>query len=169
MSLLNKAFTVTGLQKLIHFIEHRRDILKKTVQYVLNKFLTIEERRLHGFRIPDEGILVDKVCRSLRGLSLFCTERKERDPAFAEGYDSGYREFLVGILLREARERAGVTQEELANAIHTKKSVISRLENKASDARVSTPRKVAQALDKELVIELRDRPKQRKRREKATA
>jgi hypothetical protein len=43
------------------------------------------------------------------------------------------------------------------------------LENKASDARVSTLRKVAQALDKELIIELRDRPKQRKRREKVTA
>lgn len=44
--------------------------------------------------------------------------------------------------------------------------VISRLENKASDARASTLRKVAQALDKELVIELSDRPRQRKRREK---
>jgi hypothetical protein len=43
------------------------------------------------------------------------------------------------------------------------------MENKASDARVSTLRKVAQALDKDLIIELRDRPKQRKRREKVTA
>lgn len=90
-------------------------------------------------------------------LDKYIQQRKERDPVFAEGYDSGYREFMVGILLREARQRAGVTQEELAAAIHTKKSVISRLENQASDARVSTLRKVAQALDKELVIELRDR------------
>jgi transcriptional regulator with XRE-family HTH domain len=100
-------------------------------------------------------------------LEQYIADRKRRDPEFAEAYDSGYREFMVGILLRQARERAGVTQEELAEAIHTKKSVISRLENKASDARVSTLRKVAQALDKELVIELRDQPK--KRRQKAFA
>lgn len=100
-------------------------------------------------------------------LDKYIQQRKERDPAFAEGYDSGYHEFMVGILLREARQRAGVTQEELATAIHTKKSVISRLENQASDARVSTLRKVAQALDKELVIELRDKAVPRSK--KATA
>lgn len=89
-------------------------------------------------------------------LDKYIENRKKRDPEFAEGYDAGYQEFLVGILLKEARERVGVTQEELATAIHTKKSVISRLENQASDVRVSTLRKVAHALGKELVIELRD-------------
>lgn len=89
-------------------------------------------------------------------LDKYVEKRKERDPEFAEGYDAGYQEFLVGVLLREARKEAGVTQEALAEAIHTKKSVISRMENQASDARVSTLRRVAQALGKELVIELRD-------------
>lgn len=100
-------------------------------------------------------------------LDKYIQDRKERDPAFAEGYENGYQEFLVGVLLREARKGAGVTQEELANAIHTKKSVISRMENKASDARVSTLRKVAHALGKDLVIELRDRKPSRRRRSKA--
>lgn len=89
-------------------------------------------------------------------LNKYIQKRKERDPVFAEGYEAGLQEFLVGVLLREAREAAGVTQEELATAIQTKKSVISRLENQASDARVSTLRKVAGALGKELVIEIRD-------------
>ena len=97
-------------------------------------------------------------------LDRYIQKRKERDPEFANGYESGYQEFLIGVLLREARQEAGVTQEELATAIRTKKSVISRLENQASDARVSTMRKVAQALGKELVIELRDSPKKRKGR-----
>ena len=97
----------------------------------------------------------------------YIQKRKDRDPLFAEGYDSGYQEFLIGALLKEARESAGVTQEELATAIHTKKSVISRLENQASDARVSTLRKVAQALGKELVIELRQ-PGSKSKRRKAT-
>jgi ribosome-binding protein aMBF1 (putative translation factor) len=89
-------------------------------------------------------------------LDQYIQKRKKRDPEFAAGYESGYQEFLIGILLKEARHSAGVTQEELATAIHTKKSVISRLENQASDARVSTLRKVAHALGKELVIELRE-------------
>jgi ribosome-binding protein aMBF1 (putative translation factor) len=89
-------------------------------------------------------------------LEQYIQDRKERDPVFAEGFENGYKEFLVGVLLKEAREKAGVTQSELADAIHTTKSVISRLENKAHDARISTLRKVAQALGMELVIELRD-------------
>jgi HTH-type transcriptional regulator / antitoxin HipB len=89
-------------------------------------------------------------------LDKYVQNRKQQDPEFAAGYESGYQEFLVGILLKEARISAGVTQEALAYAIHTKKSVISRLENQASDARVSTLRKVAHALGRELVIELRE-------------
>jgi len=107
-------------------------------------------------------------------LDKYIQKRKERDPEFAEGFDAGYQEFLIGVLLKQARESVGVTQEELATAIHTKKSVISRLENQASDARVSTLRKVAQALGKELVIELRDygfkkKPKRRAKKTLATA
>jgi len=33
---------------------------------------------------------------------------------FAEGYDEGYEQFKVGVMLRQARESAGLTQEELA-------------------------------------------------------
>ena len=46
-------------------------------------------------------------------LDKYIQKRKERDPVFVEGYDNGYKEFLVGVLLREARESVGVTQEEL--------------------------------------------------------
>ena len=105
-------------------------------------------------------------------LDKYIQQRKDRDPSFAKAYESGYQEFLIGVLLKEARQDAGVTQEELATAIHTKKSVISRLENQASDARVSTLRKVAQALGKELVIELREpgsKPKRRKTTRKQMA
>lgn len=100
-------------------------------------------------------------------LDKYIQKRKERDPAFAEGYEAGYQEFLVGVMLKEARENAGVTQEELADAIHSKKSVISRLENKSSDARISTIRKVAHALGKELVIEIRDTKPRRSRRKES--
>jgi ribosome-binding protein aMBF1 (putative translation factor) len=100
-------------------------------------------------------------------LGKYIEKRKARDPEFAAGFDAGYREFVIGVMLKEAREKAGVTQEELADAISTKKSVISRLENQSNDARVSTLRKVADALGKDLVIELRDRKRVRAKRKGA--
>ncbi len=60
----------------------------------------------------------------------------------------------MGVLLRQAREQAGVTQEALAQRTKTRKSAISRLENHAEDVRLSTLKRVARALGKTLRIEL---------------
>ena len=82
-------------------------------------------------------------------------ERRQRaDAKFAENFDSGYQDFKVGVLLRQAREKAGITQETLARRTNTKKSAISRLENHAEDVRLSTLERVAHALGKNLRIEL---------------
>ena len=75
-------------------------------------------------------------------LDRYIDNRKKIDPEFAEGYDEGYERFKIGVMLREARESCGLTQAELANAIHTTKSAISRLENHAEDIRLSTLSKV---------------------------
>jgi ribosome-binding protein aMBF1 (putative translation factor) len=87
-------------------------------------------------------------------LTKYVDDRKRRDPKFAEGYATGYREFKVGVLLRQAREEAGITQEDLARRTKTTKSAISRLENHAEDVRLSTLDRVARALGKNLHIEL---------------
>ena len=87
-------------------------------------------------------------------LQKFIERRKRTDPKFAKDFESGYQEFKIGALLRQAREQAGVTQEALARRTKTKKSAISRLENHAEDARLSTIKRVAQALGKSLRIEL---------------
>ena len=87
-------------------------------------------------------------------LQKFIERRKRTDPKFAKDFDSGYQEFKIGVLLRQAREQAGVTQEALARRTKTKKSAISRLENHAEDVRLSTIKRVAQALGKSLRIEL---------------
>ena len=47
-------------------------------------------------------------------LKRYINERKKRDKKFAEGYDEGYEQFKVGVMLRQARESAELTQEELA-------------------------------------------------------
>jgi transcriptional regulator with XRE-family HTH domain len=55
----------------------------------------------------------------------------------------------------EARERAGITQEELAKRIGTKQPAISRLERGGfGKATVETLQKIAEALDAKLVIRM---------------
>jgi DNA-binding XRE family transcriptional regulator len=84
----------------------------------------------------------------------YIQRRKRADKAFAKNFDAGYEEFKIGVLLRQAREEAGVTQETLARITKTKKSAISRLENHAEDVRLSTIWRVAQALGKKVRVEL---------------
>ena len=84
----------------------------------------------------------------------YIARRKKTNPEFAEGFEEGYRDFEIGILLRQAREEAGLTQKQLAEFIQTKKNIISRLENHAEDIKLSTLQKVARALGKRLEISL---------------
>lgn len=46
-------------------------------------------------------------------LKRYIRERKKRDKEFARGFEEGYEQFKIGIILRQARESAGLTQEEL--------------------------------------------------------
>ncbi len=87
-------------------------------------------------------------------LKKYIAERKKRDREFAEGHDEGYEQFRVGVMLRRARETAGLTQEELARRLHTKKTAISRIENHAEDIKLSTLERVASALGKRLEVRI---------------
>ena len=78
--------------------------------------------------------------------------RLKHDREFALNFDSGYEDFKIGVLLRQVREAAGLTQEELARKMNTKKSVISRMENHADDIRLSTLRRYAEALGADIQI-----------------
>lgn len=83
-------------------------------------------------------------------LSKYVEYRKGIDSEFARNYDEGYQEFKIGVLLRQAREDAGLTQEEVARKLKTRKSAISRIENHAEDIRLSTLGKYAKAIGKKL-------------------
>ena len=88
-------------------------------------------------------------------LRRYISDRKKRDGEFARDYDSGYRDFKIGVMLKNARERAGLTQAEVARKLHTQKSAISRMENHAEDIRLSTLDKFANAIGKKLEIAVR--------------
>jgi HTH-type transcriptional regulator / antitoxin HipB len=87
-------------------------------------------------------------------LKQYLTDRKAADKDFAEGYDEGYQAFKFGVILKEARKNAGLTQDELALKLHTQKSAISRIENHSDDVKLSTLERFATALGKKLEIRL---------------
>jgi HTH-type transcriptional regulator/antitoxin HipB len=87
-------------------------------------------------------------------LKKYIKERKKRDKVFAKGFDEGYEQFKIGVVLRQAREEAGITQEELARRLKTRKTAISRIENHAEDIKLSTLERVAGALGKRLQINI---------------
>ena len=80
--------------------------------------------------------------------------RKKKSPTFAKNFEEGYEKFKIGVLLRQAREEAHLTQEGLAKKLKTKKTAISRIENHADDIRLSTLQKFAAALGKHLTVQI---------------
>jgi len=72
-----------------------------------------------------------------------------------EEWEQKYETFKLGVLIEEARKRKNLTQTELANKCGTNKSYISRIENDASDIRLSTLLKIVnQGLGGKLTISL---------------
>jgi HTH-type transcriptional regulator / antitoxin HipB len=84
----------------------------------------------------------------------YVQKRAKVDAEFAQNYEAGYADFKIGVILRQARESAGFTQEEMARRLQTKKSSISRIENHADDVRLSTLRRYADAVGANLQIRL---------------
>lgn len=44
-------------------------------------------------------------------LDKYVVARKKRDKNFAQGYDEGYDQLKIGVMLRQAREEAGLTHD----------------------------------------------------------
>jgi HTH-type transcriptional regulator / antitoxin HipB len=55
-----------------------------------------------------------------------------------EKFEEGFEAFKLGVMIQELRKKNGLTQEQLAEKCGTTKTYISRIENNASDIRLST-------------------------------
>jgi len=55
-----------------------------------------------------------------------------------EKFEEGFEAFKLGVMLQELRKGQGLTQKQLAEKCGTTKTYISRIENDASDIRLST-------------------------------
>ena len=87
-------------------------------------------------------------------LNDYISQRKEKDYEFASGFDTGYEEFKIGIMIKELRLENGMTQEQFAEKLGTKKSVISRMENHSEDIKLSTLQKIAAVFGKQLKVSI---------------
>jgi DNA-binding XRE family transcriptional regulator len=61
-----------------------------------------------------------------------------------EEWEQGFETFRLGVMIEEERIKMGMTQEELAEKCGTNRSYISRIENNASDIRLSTLMRIIQ-------------------------
>jgi HTH-type transcriptional regulator/antitoxin HipB len=79
----------------------------------------------------------------------------EKGTPSRDKYDAASLAFRLGVMLREARKDARLTQEQLAQRTGTKKSYISRIERGKSDIQITTYYKlVEKGLGKQLNISI---------------
>ncbi len=87
-------------------------------------------------------------------LKKYIEERKKTDKEFLANFDEGYKNFKIGVIIKQTRKSAGLTQQELAKKLNTKKSAISRIENHSEDIKLSTLIRIVSTLGKKLNINI---------------
>jgi len=79
----------------------------------------------------------------------------ESQPGFKEALKETELEFQVARAIIEARIKKGLTQEDLAKAMNTKQSVISRVENAKTVPSLSFLKRLAQVLNASLQVQFK--------------
>jgi ribosome-binding protein aMBF1 (putative translation factor) len=79
----------------------------------------------------------------------------EKSPKWAAAYAKADIEVRVAIQIAKAREKARLTQGQLAKAVGTTQSAISRIERADQNLTLATLSKIAGALHSELVVQLK--------------
>jgi len=79
-------------------------------------------------------------------------KRWSRGPRYRKAFDALEDEFVIAQAMIEARQRAGLTQDELAKRIKTTQSVIARLESGRSLPSGRTLQRYARATGSRLAI-----------------
>ena len=69
-------------------------------------------------------------------------------------YEDDAQAFCLAECLKEERKRAGLTQEQLANRIGTKKSYISKIENGHADVQLSTLFRIFNGLGRRVSVSI---------------
>lgn len=78
-----------------------------------------------------------------------------KDPEFKREYDALRPEYEIVKAIIRGRQEGQITQKQLAKKIGMRQSNISRIEHGQSDPKLSTLKKIAAGLGKELHLEFR--------------
>ena len=81
-----------------------------------------------------------------------------KDPKYVAAYDALEEEFSLARVMIEARAHAGLTQEQLANRMHTTQAVIARLESGRVKPSTRTLERLAAATGMRLRISFEPAP-----------
>jgi DNA-binding XRE family transcriptional regulator len=79
-----------------------------------------------------------KTNKNLTSFTDHLDEQYGRGTEVREHFESEFEAFRLGVMLQEMRKERGLTQSQLAEKCGTTKNYISRIENDASDIRLST-------------------------------
>jgi ribosome-binding protein aMBF1 (putative translation factor) len=82
--------------------------------------------------------------------------RLETDPAARAGYERARRAYVLAEQVRALRQLRGLSQRQLAERMGTTQSAIARLEGGGVAPSLATLERLADALDAELVVSLRE-------------
>ena len=85
-------------------------------------------------------------------IERFISERKARSPRAWANFEDKYRQYAIGMLLAQHREKAGFTLGEFAKRTKMAKAALSRLENHGEDVRLSTITRYVQATGQPLAL-----------------
>ncbi len=80
---------------------------------------------------------------NLKSLDQFIDQKiGKKGSVKREKFETEYDAFKLGVLIQQAREDKGLTQEQLAELAGTNKSYISKLERNLKDIRFSTLQRI---------------------------
>lgn len=150
-ALLIRCMFSNGESRLLDFKKIFREwqISEKDIEF---KLLNLEEfhkvkLRNHTLSWPNIEIII----QNDKGLSE--KHPYEIGPDVLYSLSDEVRDSGIGNMIKSARLKAGLTQEQLASKIGTSRFYISRVENNRTDIELSTIRKIIEAgLDKQLKL-----------------
>lgn len=82
--------------------------------------------------------------KNLNSCPCHLNEQSAKRDTHSREEEQGFEALKIGVILYELRKEKGMTQEELAEKCGTTKTYISRIENNASDIRLSTLMRIIQ-------------------------
>ncbi len=85
-----------------------------------------------------------KKSKNLTSFAEHLDSQYGKSGSLRDAYEQGFEAFKLGVMLYELRKEKGMTQAELADKCGTTKNYISRIENDASDIRLSTIMRIIQ-------------------------